>query len=246
MESPQGPTIGRFLRDVWKHGVNGYSAASLVLALIAVLPVWSTPIPSYFGAAALLVVGFYATYSAWRQAVLELPNRQSLSVEAKTAIFAAGFDSILPPSPARFDIRLDVTNPALEPLDLVKVEIASFELAAPLLGGKPIAKVFGRPNNHWGELSLPFRLQSHERRTDLAVFVELAFNVTGAEDFATKLRNSASWAITIRFASETSARARSYTDLVVSGTFDETKRVALARWKQEKRADLVAALGGLQ
>lgn len=237
--------ISSFLREVWKHGVNGYSAASLVLALIALLPVWPEMWPRYFGIAAIVAVGFYAAFAAWRQAVMDLPFRQGLSIEATTAIFAAAFDSALPPSPARFDIRLDVTNPALEPLDWISVELASWEVSAPLLGGEPVAKPFGSPKNHWGPLTLPFRFESHERRRDLAVFVELAYAIQGADDFARKLRGSNTWSMTLRFVAENSARVRSSTDLQLRGDFSDTKKVALAKWKQEGRADLVAILGGL-
>jgi hypothetical protein len=60
--------IGAYVRVIWRHAVNLFSALCLVLAFVVVLPWWRGPwsIPAAAVCAAFSLL--YATYLAWREA----------------------------------------------------------------------------------------------------------------------------------------------------------------------------------
>ncbi|MEZ5312745.1 MAG: hypothetical protein R2862_03370 [Thermoanaerobaculia bacterium] len=221
--------------------MNSFSAASLALAFVALLPFWQGAWPKILGAIAAALSLSFAAYRAWRKAVLALPQTGRLSIRVLSATFASPIDQLLPASPARFDIRCDASNPSAQPLDLAAVEVVAIDTPCSFLIGMPVAKLFGKVP-HWGPALFPLRFQPLDRRLDLTVFVELAFRISSPEEFARELGKSKKFSIKLRWVCENPSREQNATEFEARGDFSNLQAAARGAWGRSKRADLIAEM----
>ena len=236
-----------YLSEVLRRIINFYSAASWGIALLGILPIWNGQNVPWL-ATLFAVLGIVpASFRAWQAAVQAQPAPAELSIRSKSAEISAPINSRLPEKAGHIDVRLDVSNPGSDPVDLAEVIVYAWGVPEDLFRGPVSLKVKGKNQlGTWGDLSLPVRLGPKDRRDDLAIFIGIEPCIESEVKFARNLMRQESFSVTLRIRCENPARASSLVDLEARGSLLDYRAMAINIWESNKHADLLIAAGDLR
>lgn len=240
-------TFRRYTKELLHHAVNVYSAASWAVALLGILPIWNDHTLPWLAVLFAVLSVVPASFRAWQVAVQAQPAPGELSILPKSAQVSPSIEGRLPGKSGHIDVRLDVSNPGSEPVDIAEVSVHAWGVPGDLFGGPGSLRVQGN-NQHrsWGNLSLPIRLDPKDRRHDLAIFVEIQPRSEDALDFARTLMKHDDFSVTFRVRCENPARAASFIYVEARGSLVDYRDAAINVWDSQKHTDLLIAAGNLR
>lgn len=240
-------SIKTYVRKLTGHLINVYSAGSWLIALAGILPIWkghSLPLlTALFAILSLLPAG----YRAWLEAIRAQPAPAELTVGVRSVSINAPINQRVPAEDGHFDLRLDVSNPRPEPVDIASVAVDAWGVPEDLFVLGPPPEVHGQQvPGRWGRLTLPLRLEPYQRRLDLAVFVKVRVKTQPAHEFARRLFAHDGFSIRLRIGSENPARQPAVALVEAIGSLKDYRDMAVQIWESNKQTDLLVAAGNLK
>jgi hypothetical protein len=235
-----------YLRELGRHVINVYSILSWVIALVSVMPIWKGQSLLWLTALFAVVGVVPASFRAWQDAVKAQPIPAALLVREKSAGIAAQIDGRVPQPRSHFDIRLDISNPSTEPVDIAEIKVEDWQVPESVFSLPVALKIQGYDHNrHWGTLTTPIRLLPKERRQDIGVFIDVDLRNDPAEEFAKHLVRLNNYSFRLVIKSENPSGMTAMSALEVKGDFWDFQATIVRAWKDRNQPDLLIAAGDL-
>jgi hypothetical protein len=227
--------IRMYLRELFKHTINVFSGASLILALVAVflLPLGSVANAVIITSAAFLSI-LVASFYVWKDAINKHPKAADLSIEYKSCTFGSkGSQAGIPTSPVAFLMKLDAINYGQEPAVLTGIKVVKFNLNNKLLASQPSnteALLLDVPHGN-NQISYPFTINGSQRIPNLGYRISVAF-VRRMEpiEFARNLGEFQNYEIELEYSFEDMMRKVNSHTISIQGSFEEYRKRQIKEW----------------
>ncbi len=251
------PNVVQYIQKLIKHASNIFSVISLLVALVAVLVAFlsKTPIaelikilmpPDFFAGFSLVGACFSiigAGYSAWKEAVEQLPKAADLMIKSRSVSFGSKRSrSGIPISPLRFLIKLDLINRGQETALLTELNVIDFKMNTELLGNKPHTdKLYQTDLPHGRKpIQLPYPISGQKWEHEIEYEIEVELHEQEPSEFAKRLNELQNYEIDIRYIYEDMGGSSHSASIPIRESFEKFRKQMKQNWKQNKQYELFA------